>query len=178
MVPGYGYFTKGIPQFQTAKEYLAFWFNKTLPYIENSSSMYAFFKQLHDAASIRIYSFSPSFIHKDARLENVLVDSDGIKFIDFEWWQGGDPMDDIAISLYHWVRADNHPEAFGPIIAGYFGENRMTDQERIAISFYLLLQALRFVSFCERMNPVHKVDAYRNLDKIIQFINSEHLYKL
>lgn len=177
-VPGYGYFAKAVPQFRSAQEYLSFWFEKTLPYIEKKPSVYALFKQLHDAASVRIYSFSPSFIHKDVRLENVLVDAGGIKFIDFEWWQGGDSMDDIAIALYHWVRTEKRPDSFKPIVDAYFKGSAVTDQERITISFYLLFQALRFVSFCERINPAHKAEAYQYLDKIIEYIDSEHLNAL
>lgn len=176
-LPGYGYFSENTPQFQTPWEYLSFWFDKTLRYVEDNPSIYALFKQLHDCASSRIYSFSSSFIHRDVRLENVFADAEGIKFIDFEWWQGGDPMDDVAISLYHWLITNKHLDSFKLLIAGYYQEGHMTDKERTGIGFYLLLQALRFVSFCERNNPKHNAEAYQNLNKVILYINSEHLQR-
>jgi Ser/Thr protein kinase RdoA (MazF antagonist) len=170
--PGFGNITNGVAQFNSAREYLEFWFEKTLPFIENNQSAYIHFRNLHDSASGRIYDSKPSFIHRDMRLENIFPNNNGVKIIDFELWQGGDPMDELAISLYDWIITDRNINSYNVLLSGYHQDKPMDDKEITSLNFHLLMRSFRFISFCERINPKFKAEAYQNLDKVLAYLNN------
>lgn len=169
--PGFGNIENGVAQFGSAREYLEFWFGKTLSFIENNQSAYECFKRLYDSASGRIHNLKPSFIHRDMRLENVFSDVNGVKIIDFELWQGGDPMDELAISLYDWLITNRSMDSYKILLSGYHQGEHMDDGEINSLNFHLLMRSFRFVSFCERINPKFKTEAYQNLDKVLSYLN-------
>ena len=179
VVSGYGHISNSGPHFQSTQDYLNFWFDKLLPYIEKQSDANSLFKELQDAASQRIYQQDPRFIHGDPKLENVFKLNNNIKLIDFEWWQGGDPMDDLSVTLYHIVRTGKNISVFNQIIDGYFQDtDKMSDIQKVSLNFYLLLSAIKVISFSEGMNPTKVNEAYKDLDKIIRYIGTEHLFKI
>lgn len=178
IVPGYGYFKNFLPQFRSAQEYQIFWLGKILPYIEKSADTYPLFKNLHDNASLTIYTDQPVFLHKDARLDNAIADHDGVRLLDFESWQGGDPMDDLAISLFSWITSDINISQFRHVIDGYFSDKNITDHQRTLVNYYLLFRAFRLIKLAEDDNSAKLQERYQNLNKIVSFITSEQIYKI
>lgn len=178
IVPGYGYCKNSLPQFRSAQEYQNFWLGKILPVIEKSVDTYPLFQDLHDNASLSIYAGQPVFLHKDARLYNAIVDQDSIRLLDFESWQGGDPMEELAISLFSWITSDGDTNQFKHVMDGYFRNTNMTDHERILIDYYLLFRAFRLIKLAEDDCSPKVLKRYENLHKIVAFITSEQIYKM
>lgn len=97
----------------------------------------------------RVSTTQPVFLHHDLTYSNVLVTDHNVCLIDFEWWQGGDPMEDLAIALFHELRNTQTDRWFKAVLEGYQSEEKLPDERRRAIGFHLLLYCLEYINFTE-----------------------------
>lgn len=175
----FGYISQGKGQFTSVQAYFQFWLDRTLPYIEANPSAYIKFRELYDQSFGRIQTIVPRFLHRDPKLDNVITAESGIKLIDFEWWQGGDPVDDISVALYHWIRSNRSPDQFKILLNGYYdAKNQPNENEKSSLGLYLLITAARVINFCKKNNPNRMLEAYDDFEKIIKYLTADNISKL
>lgn len=180
-LPGYGYLSEdGSFQFENMDAYLQYWFDKTIPFLQNQPKAAQLLHQLHDLCQSRLSRIKSSFLHHDVKKDNMIYNDDGnIYLTDFEWWQGGDPLDDLALYLYHSLRTNQGDARFSTLLQGYFEDSaHLTDKQRTALMFYLLLGGSRVVSFCSRVIPDKLPEAESDLEKSVQYIDSEKIFRI
>lgn len=170
-LPGYGPIIRGKPQFDSSSDYHDFWLERIIPFIEDPTTTHLL-EDLYNENREFILSQSPVFIHRDLKGSNVLVNPPDISIIDFEWAQGGNRNDDLAVYLYHAIRLDRSNDNVDAFFNEYFGGKKMPDQEKYNLLFYLLLAAGRVVSFSARMNRERLGEAERDLKKVVNYIDS------
>lgn len=178
VLPGFGAIDtdENKPQFIQMEDYIEFWLNRTLPYVSENNSVERLLKQLYRGAQSHILSQEPRFIHRDIQDNNTFESEDSrIVIIDFEWWQGGDPIDDLAVYLYHTIRLNSPLKEYQAFMQGYCGGRELSDLETHALYYYLVLAASRVVSYCSRLNRSRLGEAESDLLKVMMFIERNML---
>lgn len=83
------------------------------------------------------------FIHSDAHFNNVLFTAKSAVLIDWAEAGWGSKYFDLGVVLHSISTQDtNRAEVANGFIAGYFGEERMTEEEAITIEAFILLRYL------------------------------------
>ena len=104
-------------------------------------------------------------------MNNVIIKPDNnISILDFEWWQGGNPLDDLGTNLFYSLRANEPYELYQFFLQGYFNGKSITNEQMHSILFYTMLAASRVVSFCTRTNTEKLGEALTDLNKTLEFI--------
>jgi aminoglycoside phosphotransferase (APT) family kinase protein len=133
---------------------------------------------LVEAASRYFQSTTPVFTHQDLHDGQVIVNSNNDKIlIDFENWKEADPLDDIAMYLFHSIR-ENSPKAFySELSNGYFDGRKTTDQENSVLAFDTLFFALRAVGYFHKFKLPYFNTAIDNLRLVNHYIDKENTWK-
>lgn len=170
-LPYYGPLGDHVMKFDTAKQYLDYWLQRTLPYIGEQSEASKLLADLFTQGKDHILNQEPRLLHRDTQDNNVYVQPNGnIAIIDFEWAQGGNPLDDIGVYLYHAIRTNKPQDKIDAFFRGYFKEHELSNLDKYDLMFHLVLAAGRTVSFCARMNSNGLEEAEANMSKIVLYV--------
>src|SRR3989344_1709089 len=132
-----------------------------------------------DTVEGRNKQINPRFVHHDLHDDQVrLTPSKRLAIIDFEDWIEGNPLDDIAIYLFHNLRTKQPEANFVDFVKGYTGGHRFADDDNSVIGFYLLLTGLQMVDHFSRFTPQDLHYSLRYLDRCTNFIREERLWKI
>lgn len=170
-VSGYGTIHTGKAQFKNYNDYLKMWLDKTTPYMEMNGGDMSLFYRLKQQGDSHMKSQTPKAIHRDPKDENVLITPDNkISLIDFEWVQGGNPLDDVAVYLYHAIRTNKDPSRIQAFMNTYFKGRELNSGEKHDLLFHLMLASGRTVSYCSRFNQGHLSEAVKDMNKVTDYI--------
>lgn len=151
--PGWGVIKQGIPEFKSPLEYYKKWLEMTLPQIGNNQLKPNILLELFNRGRGHILTQPPVFIHKDLKDSNIIVTpKNSLVIFDFEWWQGGNPLEDVGVRLYHSIRSQKPNILFQNFLEGYFGKTSLTSLELYDLMFHTIFSAARVVSFTARRN--------------------------
>lgn len=152
-------------------DYLDMWMKKTVPYMSENGADMNLFHHLKNQGDSHMRNQTPRLLHRDPKDENVLITPDGqVSLIDFEWSQGGSPLDDIAVYLYHAIRTDKQPSRVNEFMRAYFGEKDLDSAKKHDLLFHLMLASGRTVSYCSRFNTERLDEAVLNMNKTTDYI--------
>lgn len=172
-LPHYGPLGDRSAKFNSAEAYLNYWIQKTMPYIGEKSEAARFLDKFFTLGKEHILAQEPKLIHRDIQENNVYVQQDGkVVLIDFEWSQGGNPLDDIGVYLYHAIRTNKSQHKTEAFFNGYFKDHRLSSLERYDLLFHLVLAAARTVGFCTRMSRDRLEGAKVDMDKVVSYVNT------
>ena len=124
---------------------------------------------------------SPAFIHTDIHDEQVLISQEGVAILlDFEQWQEGDPVDDLAIYLFHILRNGAPLEYFQAALAGYGSLDFLVHvvQLRTVLAFHTLFFATRAVRMFARYRPEYLPLSVHTLEEVCRFLATDALWAL
>lgn len=171
-VPGFGILSGDVSQFQEMEPYVGSWLAKILPYLKEDEGKILLMDLWNQAKPI-VLAQKPVFLQHDVNDNNVMVDAQGkLTLLDFEWWQGGDPMDDLGLYLYHNVRQDKPEDEYRDFLLGYNQGQPLDDSQKLDLLFHTVLAAGRVVSFCARLNPSRLEEAQKDFDKITHYVRT------
>lgn len=126
----------------------------------------------------RLGQLKPTFTHYDLHDKQVIIDSlSKLHLIDFERWREGDPLDDLAIYLFHSLRMNRPYEFFIEFTRGYLNNAHFTDMEKSVINFYLLYSGFMSVDYFRRFRESELPFAIAQMDKVVQYVSEERLMK-
>ncbi len=166
----YGIQNEEVPIFKTEADFDNHWLSLTLPFIPEGEGKGSLVNILYDGDSKRNKS-DARFLHRDLNSSNVIIRSDNsVCIIDFEWWQGGNPMDDLGGYRYHALRTSESPILYQAFEEGYFNGKPVPDLDKKNILFYTLLSAFRVVRFSARTQQSRVNESIYNLNRTIDYI--------
>lgn len=119
----------------------------------------------------------PSFTHQDLHEGQVLLQSENLGIIDFEFWLEADPLEDLAIYLFHLIREKQPLSRLSPLLEGYFLDKDFSEDDKLLISFYTLFIAARAVSFFSQNRPSYLPTALSSLNRVTEYVDTQQLWK-
>lgn len=156
---------------------LEYWHREEIHVLFTDSLALPVLKQLFAAVESLPVSL-PSFTHQDIHEGQVIIGSNGPTLIDFEVWQEADPLEDLAMYLLHLLREQKDVSSFIPLLEGYFLTKNYTDSTALHLSFYALFDACYAVSYLAKRKPDLLQQAVDNLERVLQFVQTEQFWKL
>ena len=160
-------------------KYINQWLNLINSGIINSPRVHELLKLYARALESRLPYVKPVFTHYDLHdgqvLKDVIVHK--LHLIDFERWREGDPLDDIAIYLYHNLRMNRPQEFFIDFTRGYLSSKKFSDLEKGVINFFLLFTSFKSVDYYQRFRSKDLPVALTQLEKVEKYVSEEKLFK-
>ena len=95
------------------------------------------------AANAQLYSM----IHADFVAENLMVDGDSVRLIDFDDAGYGWHLFELATVLYFEMEEDFYPEAFQALIAGYREQRELPDSQLQHLPLFLLARGFTYLGW-------------------------------
>jgi len=169
--------TSGKPNFTFYNSAIDRWHGENIPELQKTGKIVSLIYNLSSEISEHLQTVRPSFLHNDVHDGQGFIVNNNCVLIDFEQWGISDPIEDIALYLYHQIRIGKEDVHFEQFIQGYIPDGKLTDKEKNATAFYLLYFASRAAAFFY----LKRLDYYQiglgNLLKSVKYIESEKLWK-
>ena len=155
------------------------WKNSPMTSFLESMLIFDIISQFSFATADMLEHDRQTFTHQDLHDAQIIVDYKAdINIIDFEEWRKSNPMEDIAIYLYHGLRTKRPDEDFKNFTDGYLRLDRFTDSEKKVISFYLLYFSLKMEMIYFNTHQKFLAYATHSLNRSVSYVNQEKLWKM
>lgn len=116
--------------------------------------------------------------HGDLHDAQVILVEETQHIIDFGEWFLGSGLEDLSIYLFHSLRTLRSEKSFQDFINGYTQNYKLSEQEKLSISFLLLFNAVRFVDIATINNMSVLPYAIKYLQRSVAYVEDEKLWKM
>lgn len=177
--PMRGYWEKfGYGDFIFYDKRISSWQESAIPEIAEDSKVRSLLRIFSDVMPEHLQGVQPGFVHRDVHDEQAILSPEGIvHLIDFEVWSEGDLLREVSMYLFHNRKNIEDIERFDAFAEGALGKETNSEKISEVLSFYSLFIAANALSYFSKHNQKYLPFAFQNLEKTIEFIDHEHLFK-
>lgn len=173
-IDGFGYVTNGKAQYTSAEPYINRMVKDAHHYFYGDEDASNLLNTLWNDVKKSVDKVKPKMIHGDVYDGNLMVDhKNDVVLLDFEFWKGADPMEDLGMYFYRIIQGDRQTTELTELLSGYTNGEELSQEQKLSLLFYTHLYGARTVKFISKKYPGEvPVESLKDMKKVTRHIKN------